>query len=113
MFGKLSIANPQFINSLDELLALVSNKVDSNITIENLYFGQVWKKYLIENNKEEITNMIINATLSNKIKEVDKIANTYKNYIFNNLSKGKINIKLLENIADELTIKNVIEKIKL
>ncbi len=47
MFGKLSIIHPQFINSLDELLALVSNKVDSNINIENLYFGQVWKKYLI------------------------------------------------------------------
>ncbi|MDE6182436.1 MAG: TnpV protein [Eubacteriales bacterium] len=113
MFGKLSITNPQFINSLDELLALVSNKVDSNITIENLYFGQVWKKYLIENNKEKVTNMIINGTLSNKIKEVDKIANIYKDYIFSNLSKGKININLLENIADELTIKNVIEKIKL
>lgn len=113
MFGKLSITNPQFINTLDELLALVSNKADSNITIENLYFGQVWKKYLIENNKEKVTNMIINGTLSNKIKEVDMIANTYKDYIFNNLSKGKININLLENIADELTIKNVIEKIKL
>lgn len=114
MFGKLSIKNPQFINSLDELLSLVTNKTDSTVNIKDLYFGQLWKKHLIENNKEKVTNMIINGPLGDKMKEVDKIANNYKKYIFSNLSKKEIliNINLLENIANEITIKNVIEKIK-
>ncbi|MFR4987535.1 MAG: hypothetical protein ACLUCH_09090, partial [Lachnospirales bacterium] len=74
MFGKLSITNPKFINTLDELLDLVSNEKVSNINIGDLYFGQLWKKYLMENNKEKITDMIMAGNLSNKIKEVDSIA---------------------------------------
>lgn len=107
MFGKISIKNFKPITTLDELLALVPKKEE----VSDLYFGILWKNKLMENNKDKITNIILNGDLSNKIEYVNKIANYYNSYILENLKKYKfiISIDFLKNIANELTIKNIIE----
>ena len=107
MFGKISIKNFKPITTLDELLALVPKKEE----VSDLYFGILWKNNLMENNKDKIINIILNGDLSNKIEYVNKIANTYYSYILENLKKYKfiISIDFLKNIANELTIKNIIE----
>ena len=112
MIETISLLDFKLRKGLDAILYYASQEYENKKDIKDLHYGQIWKKYLIENNKEKIMDIIMKGSLNNKIREVDKIATDYKNNTLNDLiEKNKNeNITILNNIAEEMTIKNIIEK---
>ena len=111
MIQKISLLDFKLKTGLDAVLYYASQEEENKKDIKNLHYGQIWKNYLIENNKEKIMDIIMNGNLNTKIREIDKIAINYKNKVLNDLiEKNKNeNSTILDNTAEEMTIKNIIE----
>ncbi len=111
MMEIISLVDFKLKTGLDAVLYYASQEEENKKDIKNLHYGQIWKNYLIENNKEEMMNIIMNGALNSKIREVDKIATNYKNNTLTDLiEKNKNeNSTILDNTAEEMTIKNIIE----
>ncbi len=93
------------------------------IELSQVPYGVMWKEYLTENKRHEITKLVMTGELNKKILEIQEMAENFKEKTIQQLLEKQPmppsdktleranHLTQIHQIAEEMTIKEIIEKV--
>ncbi|WP_369124039.1 TnpV protein [uncultured Tyzzerella sp.] len=86
-------------------------------------YGMMWKEYLLENKRHEITTLVMTGELNKRMLEIQEMAENYKEKMIQELLEKQPmppsdktleranHLTQIHQMAEEMTIKDIIEKV--